>query len=256
MKSILKHSELIKQELSKEDFSTLARIVNNVHNSPNDENDSNEGIVNNAINEHLWIQDLSLVKSRVHDDYVRIVEDSIVFLATPLLISMADKIIRKTFLPDRQDIFNPVFYAGVVGLKKGIKKYDDSKDSGKSIHYIARWFNVYADRELARSEAAALGVPYTRYKTLKKISAVRIKMTESLKRHPTNEEIVNYFHSGGAELSNRGKKNTDLKTTSPPKISKSNLAVTITDVVEQERIYEAYFLNINGNVEMLPSKSN
>lgn len=219
-------SQNFKQQLSKDDFNVLA--VNII--------DSDNKITDDTrIRGNSWINSLTQLEKEVSTRHSSLIENAIVFLSYPLLKKSVNVLVYKSFIKEKDFLHNNVFYAGFLGMCKGIRKYNAVKDTGKSIHYIMRWFNVYAGRELSRNEASELGINYTHYEKLKKIAAVRIKLANDLQRNPRNSEVLDYFHSGKADMK---KGNT---------VSKSNLAITLEDIIEQERVYKSYFIDMIDN---------
>ena len=219
-------SQRFKQQLSKDDFNVLTMSVINSDNRPMD---------NSKIKDNNWIPSLVQLEKEVSTKHSSIIENVIMFLSYPLLKKSVNMLIYKSFIKEKDFLHNNVLYAGFLGMCKGIRKYDTGKDTGKSIHYIMRWFNVYAGRELSRNEAAELGINYTHYEKLKKIAAVRIKLVNDLQRNPSNHEVLDYFHSGKADMK-KGKS-----------VSKGNLAITLDDIIEQERVYKSYFIDMTDN---------
>lgn len=167
-----------------------------------------------------------------------LVVDKIYALSGPLITRELNKILKNSPLKDSEGIFDIIYYAGKDGLEKGLKKFSVDKINVSSTNYLFQWITVYAKKELTRMETP-MGIPISRYEKYKKISAVRKKMTEELERTVSNEEILEYFHSGQADIANM---NGRVKNRKEP--SKANKQITLQDIVEQET-FETYLMNVH-----------
>lgn len=161
----------------------------------------------------------------------------ITYLGKPLLIREINKIISSSHLRYTDEgLFNLLFYAGVNGLIKGLKKFDINKIEKSSTNYLIQWFLIYAKRELLVQEAAPFNIPPSRFGIYKKISAVRKRLSEILERPAKNEEIYEYFQEGKAEIKTM---NGPVKKTNQ-KVSKANQKITIELIKEQEEYEEKF----------------
>lgn len=157
--------------------------------------------------------------------------------ATPLLHSEVAKIAAKAVSHDPEEVHPILFYEAINGLKRGLARYDVSKNMSSVTNYLFQWATTYAKRELNKLEAP-FGVPPSRYEKYKKVSAVRSKMTEQLGRYATNQEVLEYFHSGAADLKtfngpvalrdqgSRANKEIDIKLVEDQEYFEKNLAYT------------------------------
>lgn len=217
-----KFSQTFKQHLTKEDFIVLTSSI---------VKDTQYDKENSADKSSQWIRSLEDLEDKNREQTNSIIELLIAYLSYPLMRKITIEVMRDSFIEDDVSFYEIIFYSGFLGMKKGLRKYNPDKDSGKSIHYISRWFKVYAKREVLRSEAGKLGIKYTHYEKLKKIAAVRMKISLMLNRPPTNEEILNYFHSGHADMT-KGKE-----------VTKANSSISLDDIIEQEYLYKSYFVD-------------
>lgn len=151
-------------------------------------------------------------------------------LAGPLITREINKIISKSHLNGKEDsLFDLLYYASRKGLIKGLRHFDVDKLDASATNYLFQWITTYAKKELAVVEAAPYGVAPSRFQRYKKISAVRKKLTESLNRYATNEEVLDYFHSGQADLATmNGRKGSSDKP------SGVNRQMTLDIIAEQE----------------------
>ena len=160
-------------------------------------------------------------------------------LCMPLITREINKIIAGSHLKsdDNTALFNLLLYAGLDGMRRGLRKFDVEKLNKSSTNYLFQWITTYAKKELAVLEAP-FGIPPSRFMKYKKISAVRKKLTEELGRYAENEEVLEYFHSGKA----------DIRTMNGPlgssrRRSKENQAMTLYLVEEQEN-FERNMMNV------------
>jgi len=157
--------------------------------------------------------------------------DELTELTYPLMRREIQSVIRNSHLKREEDeIFSVIYYAGLGGMERGLRKFDVTKIEESATNYIFQWIMVYAKKELLKLEAP-MGVPPTRFQKHKKIAAVRKKLSELLDRPATNDEILEYFHTGRAEF----------KSYNGPKIkaagvSDANKKITMELIEEQEEI--------------------
>lgn len=159
-------------------------------------------------------------------------------LTTPLMTREIRKAISTSHLRSRDDVFDVMFYAGVSGIRRGLRKFEIDKLQVSSTNYLMQWVMTYAKKELLALEAP-FGIPPSRFAKYKKISAVRKKLTEQLQRNVTNEEILEFFHSGNADLITMNGKLSDRG-----KISQANQAINMELVIEQDD-FEKNMLTVN-----------
>lgn len=157
--------------------------------------------------------------------------DEMTELTYPLMRSEIQKAIRNSHLKREEDeIFHTIYYAGLGGMERGLRKFDVDKLEESATNYLFQWIMVYAKKELLNLEAP-MGVPPSRFQKHKKIAAVRKKLSEILGRPASNDEILDYFHTGKA----------DFKNYNGPKIkavgvSQANKKITMELILEQEEL--------------------
>ena len=154
----------------------------------------------------------------------------IVELARPLMVNEIASLVANSHLRTDPSLFDLLFYAGVEGLTKGLRKFDVQKLKSSSTNYILLWVTSYAQKELLRVEAP-LGVAPSRFQEHKKIAAVRKRLTESLGRAVTNEELLEHFHSGAADR--KGLSGPKSRAAKP---SAANRRITLELLQEQQEI--------------------
>lgn len=163
--------------------------------------------------------------------YTKLAYDELTELTYPLMRREIQTVIRNSHLKREEDeIFQVIYYAGLGGMERGLRKFDVAKIEESATNYLFQWIMVYAKKELLRLEAP-MGVPPTRFQKHKKIAAVRKRLSELLDRPATNDEILEYFHTGRAEF----------KSYNGPKIkalgvSEANKKITMELIEEQEEI--------------------
>jgi hypothetical protein len=153
----------------------------------------------------------------------------IAVLAGPLITREINKIIAASHLRNREDLFDILYYAGLDGMKRGLRRFDVDKINASSTNYLFQWIVTYAKKELIQLEAP-FGIPPSRFQRYKKISAVRKNLSEAIGHYATNDEVFAYFQSGQADLKTMNGRVADRE-----KASQANLAITFTLVEEQER---------------------
>lgn len=155
-------------------------------------------------------------------------------LSGPLITSELNKLISTSHIAYSEDLFDLLYYAGMAGLTKGLRHFDEEKMKASATNYLFQWFVVYAKRELSILEAP-YGIAPSRFQKYKKISAVRKKLSAELGRQIGNEEVYEYFQSGKADL-----KTMNGRVGSSDKASQANLSITLELIVEQEEFEQHY----------------
>lgn len=163
--------------------------------------------------------------------------ERIAALSGPLITREINKIIANSHLKTREDLFDLLYFAGIDGMKRGLRRFEVDKLNASSTNYLFQWIVTYAKKELVTLEAP-FGIPPSRFQRYKKISAVRKKLSAELERYATNEEVLEFFASGRADL-----KTMHGKLDSNSKPSKANQRITLELVEEQER-FEKQMLSV------------
>jgi hypothetical protein len=150
-------------------------------------------------------------------------------LSGPLITREINKIIAGSHLRNSgESIFGALYVAGIDGMKKGLRHFDVDKLNKSSTNYLFQWIVTYAKKELSSLEAP-FGVAPSRFQRYKKIAAVRKKLSLILGRYASNEEVLEFFHSGKADL-----KNMNGPVGSSLKPSQANKNITLELIAEQE----------------------
>ena len=169
--------------------------------------------------------------------------DKIAALSGPLITRELTKIIKTSHLYGRDDLFDIIYYAGINGLMKGLRRFDVDKINVSSTNYIFQWIVTYAKKELNVVEAP-FGIAPSRFNKYKKISAVRKKMTEENNGvYATNEEVLKFFHSGKADVKNM---NGRVEKKSGPYASNQGIKL---DIIEEQENFEK---NLNNTALLDP----
>lgn len=176
------------------------------------------------------LADEVVVKLETHVETKRLVFEYLVSQSDGLIRQEVNKLLKSSALYDAHEAFNQVYYAGVRGFAKGLGKYSPSVKKASPTNYLFQWVYTYAKRELLAIEAP-LGVPPTRYEKMKKIAAVRRKYAEELGRAPSNEELLDFFHSGRADVDNK-----IGRVKNSGKASQANLKIKLEELKEQEEV--------------------
>lgn len=116
--------------------------------------------------------------------------------------------------------------AGFEGVFKMLRKTDLSKMKSGT-NYLMNWVKTSVERSAAKAEAV-YGLPPSRLRVFKKISAVRAKLAADMGRQPTDEEVLEFFHSGAADW-----KSYYGHTGSNSKSFKENARISLGTVTEQ-----------------------
>lgn len=155
-------------------------------------------------------------------------------LSAPLMTREIAKLLTNSRLRGKEGVFDSLYWAGIHGMAKGLRKFEVDKIKTSSTNYLFQWFVTYARNELMALEAP-FGIPVSRYLKYRKIGAVRSKLTEELERPPRNEEVLEYFHSGRADV-----RTMNGRVANAGKPSRANRMITLAEVEEQEDFVQLY----------------
>lgn len=160
---------------------------------------------------------------------------SIAELCKPLTISEIQKMITTSHMRNSRHNLKDILYAAAMnGLEKGLTHFDPEKINKSATNYLFQWIITYTKKELAALEAP-FGVPPSRFQKIKKVAAVRKKLSDELGRYATNEEVLEFFHSGRAD-----RKGLVSRKDAPESGFASNANMTMQMVEEQEIIEKSF----------------
>lgn len=156
--------------------------------------------------------------------------DYLMDLAKPLMVKEIHRMLATSHVrKNDESLFDLLYYAGRGGAIRGLRHFDVDLIDKSATNYLFMWITTYAKKELNAIEAAPFGIPPARFGVYKKISAVRKRLSEELDRYATNEEVLEYFMSGRADI----KTLTGRKSNSD-KPSRANQNMTLETIQEQE----------------------
>lgn len=155
-------------------------------------------------------------------------------LCAPLIVKEVASIIKSSRIPISQDptIFDTVYQAGIGGMIRGLRKFNVDKINVSSTNYLLQWITTYSKKEMLSLETPE-GIAPSRYQKMKKIAAVRSKLSSERGREVSNEEVLEYFHSGSADIENK-----NGRVGSSDVAYESNKKMTIDLIEEQEALYK------------------
>lgn len=186
------------------------------------------------IEEHDTIDEFERNRLESLAELSPMVIDRVSELANPLILKMINSILAvSAFRGKREEVINSLYFAGINGMTKGLRKFEVEKLQKSSTNYLFQWIDVYVKKELASMEAPD-GVSVSRFQRFKKISAVRRKMTDEMGYEPNDAEVHEYFTSGKADI-----KNLSGKLGSSDKPYKGNREMKIEDIIDQRLYTEA-----------------
>lgn len=124
--------------------------------------------------------------------------------------------------------------AAYEGIYAGLMKLDLDKMKKSSMNLIMQYVTMKVSREALRMEAS-VGISPSKLRLFKKIAAVRRSMREQLGYDPTDEEVLEYFHSGKADY-----KTMNGKAGSNQIRFKSNAAIRLKDIQDQRKLDDGH----------------
>lgn len=165
--------------------------------------------------------------------------DYILDLAKPLVVREINKLISTSHIrKNDKSLFDLLFYAARGGAVRGLRHFEVDKLDQSATNYLFMWLTTYAKKELNALEAAPFGIPPIRFNNYKKISAVRKRLSEQFGRYATNEEVLQEFQSGGADM----KTMNGRKSNKGP--SKANQRMTL-ELIEEQEHFEKHLISQN-----------
>ena len=128
--------------------------------------------------------------------------------------------------------------AAYEGIYTGLKKLDLNKMKKSSLNLIMQYVTMKVSREALRMEAS-FGISPSKLRLFKKIAAVRRSMREQLGYDPSDEEVLEYFHSGKADY-----KSMNGKAGSNQVRYKSNASIRLKDIQDQHKLDQGHPFHI------------
>lgn len=124
--------------------------------------------------------------------------DRVMFLAYPLVRREINKLIENSYLPYSEDLFSSMFFAAYEGVMRALESFNSSKAKSPT-NYIFQWVFSHIKREILIHETPP-GMSVAKFEKLKRIAAVRSKLSAELGYPATDSEVLEYFQSGKANL--------------------------------------------------------
>lgn len=159
-------------------------------------------------------------------------------LSGPLMTREINKLINYSHLKNREDLYTILYYSGLNGMEKGLRNFEVEKINKSSTNYLFQWIVTYAKKELSVIEAP-FGIAPSRFQRYKKISAVRKRLSEKIGRYADNQEVLDFFKSGQADI-----KNMQGRVGSSDKPSQANLNMTL-EIIEEQEEFELNLSSVN-----------
>lgn len=147
------------------------------------------------------------------------------------IMMVTDKIIQQEL--DKPRSFHVIIErddleaAAYEGIYAALIKLDINKMKKSNLNLIMQYVSTKVSREALRMEAS-VGMSPSKLRLYKKIAAVRSMLRTKLDREPTDEEVLDYFHSGQADF-----KSMNGKVDSNSKPYKANTTIKLKDIQEQ-----------------------
>lgn len=135
--------------------------------------------------------------------------------------------------------------AAMEGIQRMLLKVDTGKMES-AVNYLIQWVGTMVRRAAERQEAS-YGLPPTRMRLFKKIQAVRRKLRDELGVEPTDEQVLEFFHSGRADRHTKfGRKASDkprIGSGGGTSVVKENASLTIEQVRAQREFMYGHPFN-------------
>lgn len=156
------------------------------------------------------------------------------------VIILADHIIRREMSKPRS--FHTIIEhddlesAAYEGVYDALCKMDMDKMRSPT-NYVLQWVDTKVTRAALKMEAST-GLSPSKLRLYKKIAAVRRAMKADTGRDPSDEEVLDYFHSGRADF-----RSVNGRVGSNRSNFKSNSRIRLNDIVEQGKWDQGYNLH-------------
>lgn len=152
----------------------------------------------------------------------------------PIITNEIKKLINNSTIQSSTENYSALRIAAIDGLDRGLSRYDMKNiETSSPTNYLIQWASAYASRERDKLEMP-IDMSVNAYRKFKKISAVRKKLKDEIGREPTNQEVLDFFHSGKADVKKSlgGRKNRQSSK------NVSNQKITEKDIIEQKDFEE------------------
>ena len=130
-------------------------------------------------------------------------QERLVFAAIPLIKHLAAKEHARRQRWQSQVTFEDLFQEGVGGLLRGLAAYKVDGGQKSATNYLGQWIMI----EMRRNVEAAdndFGVAFDAAERMRKIRALRSRLSSELGREPTDEEIIeasgDHAYAGGRKI--------------------------------------------------------
>lgn len=130
-------------------------------------------------------------------------QERLVFAAIPLIKHLAAKEHARRQRWQSQITFEDLFQEGVGGLLRGLSAYKVDGGQKSATNYLGQWIMI----EMRRNVEAAdndFGVAFDAAERMRKIRALRSRLSSELGREPTDEEIIeasgDHAYAGGRKI--------------------------------------------------------
>lgn len=156
------------------------------------------------------------------------------------VIILADRIIRRE--KDKPRSFHTIIEyedlesAAYEGVYDALCKMD-MKKMGSPTNYVLQWVDTKVTREALKMEAST-GLSPSKLRLYKKIAAVRRAIKADTGVDPSDEEVLEYFHSGQADF-----RSVNGRVGSNRSNFKSNSKIKLKDIVAQGKWDHGYNLH-------------
>lgn len=164
-------------------------------------------------------------------------EKAFAYLSDRIMV-VASAIVRKEL--DRPRSFHVLIEeadlnaAAYEGIYVGLKKLDLDKMKKSNLNLIMQYVTMKVSREALKMEAS-FGISPSKLRLFKKIAAVRRSMREQLGYDPSDEEVLEYFHSGKADY-----RSMNGRAGSNHVRYKSNASMRLKDIQDQRRLDQGH----------------
>lgn len=160
-------------------------------------------------------------------------DDAFAFMCERIMI-IAKKIIQTEV--DRPRTFHVLIEyedleaAAIEGIRAALLKLDLDKMKNSNLNLILQYVTTKVSREALKMEAG-VGISPSKLRLYKKIAAVRSSLKARIGHEPSDEEVLDYFHSGKADY-----KTMNGKSASKKQPFKTNATIRLKDIQDQREL--------------------
>ena len=160
------------------------------------------------------------------------ISEKVMIVAAPIINREMSKPRAFHVIIEREDLES----AALEGIYSALMNMDMDRMKSPT-NYVLQWIDTKVTRTALKMESST-GLSPSKLRIYKKIAAVRKTIRENKGSEPSDEEVLDYFHSGQADY-----KSMNGRVNKAKGVYKSNSSIRMKDIKEQKEWDDGYNLH-------------